>query len=132
MKCVSVNCHIIVLRFESTLAWNVEKLIGVAKAINGLHRIYVNIFGKTKTEKHDPLFVYLSLVKTIEKFQPLFQEYESVHFFTDGGPHHYKSRHGILGFLRIVETLSKVMDLRQTMFPIIHTKKIQSFCVRID
>ena len=92
MKYESVECHIIVLRFGSTLARKVEKLIGVAKAINGLHRIYVNIFGKTKTEKHDPLFVYLSLVKTIEKFQPLFKERESVHFFTDGGPHYYKSK----------------------------------------
>ena len=44
MKCESVECHITVLRFGSTLARKVEKLIGVAKAINGLHRIYVNIF----------------------------------------------------------------------------------------
>ena len=65
--------------------------------INNLHRAYVNIFAE-KNSDSDPDFVVLSWLKVVDKFEALFRECEHLFVFTDGGPHHDKSRHGILGF----------------------------------
>ena len=40
-------------------------------------------------------------IGVIEEIKNLFTRANTVHFFTDGGPHHYKSRHGILGFVQL-------------------------------
>ena len=58
-----------------------------------------------------PLPSYSSLLlpppsnRVIENNQALFRRANNIHFFTDGGPHHYKCRHGILGFAHVAHSL---------------------------
>ena len=48
-------------------------------------------------------------IRLLQENEALFKKGKIVHFFTDGGPHHYKSRHGILGFVLLAhEVLQKV------------------------
>ena len=117
-KCESIECHIIVLRYGKSLAEKVEHITGVSKMINNLHWAYVNIFAEKNSDKHDPDFVVLSWLKVVDKFEALFRECEHLFVFTDGGPHHYKSRHGILGFAYISHLLQSIMRPRRTQsFP---------------
>ena len=116
-KCESLECHIIVLRYGKSLANKVERETGVSKEINGLHRAYINIFAQSKNDKHDPDFVFLSWIKVIQQFRFLFENCRSLFVFTDGGPHHYKSKHGIFGFAHISRVLQPIMKTPISRFP---------------
>ena len=59
-KCKSIEGHIIVLRYGSELA---SAIGDGSEPINGLHRKYVTVLGKTHKYKHTPGFVYASFLK---------------------------------------------------------------------
>ena len=107
-KCQSVECHIIVLRYGPALAKVMIPFVGETEAIGGLYRAYINIFGKSRSVKHDPDFVFLSWKKVIVRFGILFQNCESIFIFCDGGPHHYKSRHGFFALAHLTAEFQKV------------------------
>ena len=83
--CITGVCIFLVLRYGKTLAEKVDHQTGVSKMINGLHRAYINIFAESSRDKHDPDFVFLSWVKVLHRFKPLFEQTEHLFFFTDGG-----------------------------------------------
>ena len=56
-------------------------------------------------------------IRLLQENEALFKKGKIVHFFTDGGPHHYKSRHGILGFVLLAhEVLQKVSTTASPKF----------------